>query len=346
MRNKRIIASVALIVILALVASGCAPTPKAQTVAEFYAANTATMIVPRSAGGGIDYAGRLFASYWSEVVEGGTMVVKNKPGAGGLEGMNYVYNAEPDGLTLGHHVKTEIFTPYFVEAPGVKHGIDFTFLGSFGESRYGLAISAALPYDNIQELQQAEGLKLASMTPDDAIAHFNALAIEFLGLKDARIVSGYGGTSEIELAIQRGEVDGFAITGDVMQAMEKKGVVKASLVSLESERDPYYPDAPSITELIEITPEVESLFGVTSIFASGRTYLTTPGVPEDRVRLLRDAFTQIVNNKGFLRQAKLRWTVWTEPVSGEEDAERAKKLVDVSQEDIAKFKQLIAKYAR
>src|SRR3972149_1723027 len=74
---------------------------KASTAADFYAKKTVNVVVPFGAGGGVDYIARLFARYWPELVPGGTMLIKNMTGSGGIRGTNSVYSADPDGLTIG-----------------------------------------------------------------------------------------------------------------------------------------------------------------------------------------------------------------------------------------------------
>ena len=126
----------------------------------------------------------------------------------------------------------------------------------------------------------------------------------------------------------------------------KKGFVKPPFCVLDWDRSEWWPDTPTLPEIVELSPQQEAFFSLFVAMAQGRPYFMPPGVPADRVQFARDAFDKIVTMKGFLRQGKLRWKVWEEPKRGEEIAEFMNEVTAIPREDVARFEQLVQKYAR
>jgi tripartite-type tricarboxylate transporter receptor subunit TctC len=99
------------------------PSASAEDAAQFYANNVTVAVVPYGAEGGVDFAARLFASYWSDVT-GGSMIVKNKTGGGGLVGTNFAYNAKPDGKTIGTGILgATVLAPALLKESGVQFDV-------------------------------------------------------------------------------------------------------------------------------------------------------------------------------------------------------------------------------
>ena len=122
MRRWKIMIILVLVLSLMLASSACASAkPKVVSVDDFYKNNMVTLIVNGGVGGGTDYAGRVLASYWGETTGGPPMEVRVMSGGGGIEGLNYVYNAEPDGLTIGNtHHPADITGPLLTGGVGPK----------------------------------------------------------------------------------------------------------------------------------------------------------------------------------------------------------------------------------
>ncbi len=324
------------------------PTPAPVSAADFFKDNTVTLIPTYGAGGGTDFAARLFASYWSEVTDG-VMVVKNKSGAGGLLGANYVYAAEPDGLTIGITEYGAVLTgPTIFEEPGVEFDImKLSYIGFMCEDPYGLVVALDSPYNSIEDLQKVDGVKFSSSARRAGATLGGALACDIFGLKDGIVVTGYPGSTDMLLAVVRGEVDAVVINSAVIRSQVDKGFAKLPLVMINDKRSDWFPDTPAITELAELTPIQEKGLMMFKAIKGGKPIFAPPGVPEDRLQFMRDAFDQIMTNEAFLRQAKLRWVVWAEPTSGEEIAAEIAKLMEISKEDIAKIDtEFFDKYAQ
>lgn len=345
--RKGIIIFLGLVLSLALVVGACAPkAPTAATPADFYKANTVTMICPYSAGGGTDFAARIFASFWTEVT-GGPMVVKNVTGAGGLTGNNEIFEAKPDGLTIGVTILgANIIGPALFKGAGLRfEPLGFAYIGNFASEPYALSMGTKTPYKSMEDLQKAQGLKFGAT---GKMAGFDAgemVVAEAFNLKGAKITTGYGGSTEVSLAIARGEVDGFVAEVSVISREMAKGQISAPLVVLDNKRTDYFANTPALPEIAKMSPEAEKLFKFyIPVFLGGKVYIAPGGISPDKVQFLRDAFDKVMANAAFMQQAKLQWPVWTKPVKGADIAALVKEAMAFPQADIDTFNQKLESY--
>lgn len=321
------------------------PAPKPVSAADFYRDNTPTLIVPNPAGGGNDYLARLLASYWTEV-SGGTMKVKNKVGGGGIVGTNFVYTAEPDGLTLGVMHTPTLISAWLYKEPGVEFDLaKFNWIVSVVKEPVALVVSTKAPYESIDDLKRAKDLKFGTSLAKGSSPLAEAIVSEVFGL-DSRIITGYEGGPGVGLALARGEFDAVAWSLTTSLEWVDKGWARPVLAVIDFERADAAPDVPAIVELAELSPDQEAMLRVASTLNAQKSIYTMPGVPEDRVQFLLEAFNQIMAIEGFLKQAKLKWPVWTKPVSGEDMAAFIETTTIISQEDLAKAEELMEKYEK
>ncbi len=321
------------------------PAPKPVSAADFYRDNTVTILVNSKPGGGTDYGARLMSAYWNELA-GGNMIVKNEPGGGGMVAVNQIWKAEPDGLTIG----TAVFASHVIGYPlfkksGAEYAPQkFTYMGHFGKDAYSLTVGIDSPYESIEDLQKAKGLIFGAPEAVGTITMGTALAIEFFGL-DGKIVAGFRG-GELGLAAAKGEIVGYTIHGGGLITDLGKNFIKQPFVTMAFERSEYFPDVPALPELVTLTPEQKTLLTIFITMTSGKVFYAPPGVPEDRVEFLRGAFEKLMENTGFLRQAKLRWAVWSEPMTGEEAAKFVDEVFSIPEADIFKYSSLSDKYLK
>jgi tripartite-type tricarboxylate transporter receptor subunit TctC len=273
------------------------PAPAAESAAEFYKKSTVSLICPFNPGAGSDYAARLVASYWPDATDGGAMIVKNMTGGGGLLGSNFIAAAKPDGLTLGLGMLSSSYIgPWAFKDPGLK--VDLltqTWIGGvFGEPNTACVVAGS-PYKTAKDLRGAKGLKFGAIGANDVSAIFNSLLAEFLGLENFSIVSGYGGGSQLVLAIGKKEIDGYASPNTtVQQAIDKGFAQKPQIVIFTPKRNDLLPDTPSIYELVDMTPEKEALYkAAMAVGSSLRAFSGPAGISADKVKFLWDAFAKI-----------------------------------------------------
>ena len=169
-----------------------------------------------------------------------------------------------------------------------------------------------------------------------------------LGIK-FNIVSGYPGGGEIDLGIERGELQCRNLTISTYFAREpflawhKKGFVRP-ILQTGKKRDPLVPDVPSIYELMdqyktpEATRRVATVLLAPAVF--GRPTVATPGVPADRVKMLRDAYQRSLKDPALLEDLKKRrWSV--DAISGEELAKLAKEVVSQPPDVVERMMKLL-----
>ena len=137
------------------------------------------------------------------------------------------------------------------------------------------------------------------------------------------------------LAAGKGEVDVIPNPLGVGINSMKKGFVKSPVVIVDSKRSKFFPDTPAITELVKFTPEQEALYKMVDMATYViRVAAAPPGVPEDRVKFMRDAFAKIVAMKGFNNQAKLNFPMGPTPLVGTELDEFVAEAADLKVEPV------------
>jgi len=312
---------------------------------EFYRDNVLTIICPFGVGGGNDYAARMFAAYWPEV-SGAAAKVVNEAGGGTIVGTNAVYSAKPDGLTIGNSMLGKYLLPITLfKEPGRNHDIGkFNYLGLFCDEPFGIGISATLPILSVEDLKKTVGFTVGVQSPTGVDGLAAALLFDTLQLKDAKIISGYAGSAEVALAVAKGEVSATIQTCATLIDHVKKGYTHDPLVVFDFERTEVLPDTLAIAEVADLTPQQEEFLTILSVLRGNRLFFAPPGVPEDRLQFLRNAWAEMFTMEPFAKDMKRRFPIWTTPKSGEVVAAEVAKGLAVSEESIAGFKQLVEKY--
>ena len=325
-------------------AYGAAPS----SAKDFYAKNTVTLVVTYGPGGGTDAAGRIIATNW-KAVTGGTMMVKNVAGAGGLVGMNQVYSAKPDGLTLGYtDSASSLLGPVIFKSPGIQFdSTKFVYLGVNAVMPNGIGIAKDLPAETIQDMQKMKGLKFGSHGLD-AQAGNSALAIEVFGLKDARIVGGYSGMEEEGLALARREVDAYSNSMHSTADHIKKNFVKKLVLVSDYKRSPYFPNVPTFPELTKFTPEQETMFKMIYAGRAAKPIFAPPGLAKDKTDYLRDAFERLFRLEAYLNLLRPRWPIIDADfhMTGEEWTKMTAEVLAFPAADRDKFIALVNKYMK
>lgn len=332
---------------LVLVAGAC--TPKGpDSPAEFYANKTVTLVVPYPPGGGTDYGARLFANYWSQATKGGTMIIDNKPGGGGLEGPNIVWAAKPDGLTLGTHVRATTFFNWFFKSPGVSYTYEkFHFMGYYLHEPYVFAVGKGSRYSgkSMQDLQQADGLIFGAGGVNEQRVVGEVIVAELFKLKGVRIVPGFTGTAGLGVGAGRGEMDAAANNATSVREQVPQ-FFNPPLVTLDRKRTAVWPDTPTIYEMLKLSPQEKELADFFSDVKLGKDVFAPPGVPADKIKYLRETFDRIMNIPGFVQQAKERFIAWEGVTSGEIAAREVNAIMGTSEQQRTRIIDLVSKYTK
>ena len=321
--------------------------------ANFYKGKTITMVVASTAGGGYDLWARLAARYLGKYIPGNpTIVVQNMPGAGNIIGANYVYGvAKPDGLTLGA-VNPALYFDQLVGRSEVKFDwAKFNWIGSPEKNDIVSYMRADTPFKTIEDWRNAKEPPKCGSTGTGSTGHYiPRLLEETLGIK-TQVVSGYPGAPDIELAIERGEVFCWSpllatyFGREPYRRWHKSGYVRV-MVQTGAKRDPRLKDTPTLNELMQQykSPEPARRLAKVILTAAtlGRPVGTGPGVPAERVKILRDAYAKAIADPELLAEAaKQNWEV--DATHGEELQALSKEVMSQPKEIIERMKWVLAR---
>ena len=290
---------------------------RASAQTPFYEGKTISIIVGAKAGDAYDLYPRLLADFLPKHIPGNpNIIIQNVAGAASLVAANQVYNvAKPDGLTLGA-IYPALYLDQLVKRPEVKYDWNkFAWIGSPVSSNHMMYMRADTPYKTIDDVRGAtQPPKCGSSGVASTGYYIPKLLEEAIGAK-FDVVAGYQGGQDIELAVERGEVicRSFTITTfhfrEPFFSWRKKNFVRV-LYQTGIKRDTRLKDVPTMYEIMDRykTPEpVKNLAKVILIASDlGRPIIAPPGVPADRLKMLRDAFDKSVSDPAFLAEAERR----------------------------------------
>jgi len=318
------------------------------TPEEFYKNNVIEMVVPFSAGGGTDRAARTLTAYWSDFF-GGTIKVNNMPGGGTVKASNFVWKAKPDGKTL--YVTTfgtALASPTLYGAPGKEFdAAKFSYIMFYADEPPTFGIKTDLPYNSLEELTKAKGLKLGTTAPVGMPAFGNVTMLHVLGLDDAAVITGFDSTPEVGLAVKRGEVDGLVFSANSMKLEASKGIVKNLCTVTTDKTSPLLPGVEPVGKLLTLNAEqTRVLKTYEAAFKTGRVFLGPPGMDPAMVEYLRAKTKEMVASKGYTRLANKIFGFWDPPVMGADAAAIVKMVTEMPKADVDLMDSLQKKYVK
>ena len=289
-----------------------APSANAQTAAEFYNNRQMTMIIGTTVGGGYDIFGRMFARHMGKYLPGGSarFAVKNMPGAGGLVATNHVSTiAERDGATIAVVNREALLEPLLsVNATQAKFDPRrFAWLGSPNLEVGMIYVSTASLIRSIDDARRRESTLGTSSGSNSPGAFVPRLLNELIGTK-FKVITGYPGSMDAILAMERNEVDGRYSPGWAgPEANKVNDLVAAGKARLIAYLNPDSHDAfkhiPNVMDLANSLENRQVLGILLSAQGLGRPFFTPPGVPADRVKTLQNAFMATMKDAEFLAEA-------------------------------------------
>ena len=312
---------------------------------DFYKGKQLKLIVGTDAGGSYDMAGRLIGRHITRHIPGApNLVVQNMPGASSLNAMNYIYNIAPqDGTILG--VVVQLVPQYYLfKEPAVRYDASkINWIGNFNSSVSVYAVSSNVVINDLSEIFQKPIMFGASNRTGSGGADI-LLTNNVLGTK-FELITGYKGGADIDLAIERGEVQGRAAQSwdgwkSTRPDWVRDGKIKA-LMQVGLKRDPELPNVPLITELAKTDEQKAILNLFSSTVAFGRPLVAGPGVPRDRVEILRKAFAAMVKDPQFIKDAKTN-NFDVSPVLGADLQRIVKEMLEVPEETVKKAQQAMS----
>jgi len=303
-----------------LIAAGSCAEP--QTPAEFYRGKTITLYIGSSAGGVYHVYARMLARHMGKHIPGNPRIVaSNMEGAGSLRLTNHLYNvAAKDGTVIGTINRGAPFEPLIGEANlALFDPSRFTWIGSIANEVSVCAVWERAGIDNFDQLFTRE-LTVGGTGSGADTNQFPKVMNGVLGTK-MKIVSGYPGGNNIDLAMERGEVDGrcgwsWSSIVSSRKAWLESGSIKV-LVQLALQKHPDLPDVPLIMDYAKTDEQRAMLRLIFSRAALGCPFLAPPDIPADRAAALRQAFDDTMKDPEFLEEA-MKATLEVAPVKGDE----------------------------
>jgi tripartite-type tricarboxylate transporter receptor subunit TctC len=326
--------------------------PRLHGQENFYKGKTIRVIIGTTPGALYDQWSRVIAAHMGKHIPGNPeMVPQNMPGAGHKIAANYVYNvSKPDGLTMIGSIVPSLYFDQLVGRKEVQYDwAKFAWIGSPVKGESQMYMRSDTPYKTMEDVRKAsEPPKCGALSTSEQAYYLPKLFEETLGTK-FNIVTGYPGGPEIDLAVERGEIQCRAFTIEAFFAREpyltwhKKGFVR-NIIQTGRKRDPRLPDTATMYELMDRykTPEASRRL-VTVVLAAGalgRPMLGTPGIPADRVKILREAYDKTMKDAAFLDELKKR-KYELDPARGEELEGIVKEAMSQPPETVERLKKLL-----
>jgi tripartite-type tricarboxylate transporter receptor subunit TctC len=322
-----------------------AVVPAASAADDFYAGKTITVVVGLSAGGGYDLYARVMAEHLGKHIPGHpNVVVENRPGAATRTATAYVYGVAPhDGTVIGNSLNMlpldQIIFPK-------QRRYDLTkvqFLGNIAGLTSVIAVSNKSPMQTVDDITKKVA-KLGSNGKNSETYIIPALINSFIGGK-FEIILGFRGVAGVDLAIERGEIDGRGGSWNSFRSLHpdwiKANKIKP-LMQIGATDDPFMPGVPQLSSLAK-TDEQKAIFSLLSHTTRfTRAYWVAPEVPKDRVKILRDAFMATMKDPEFLAAAK-KANMEVSPSSPEEIEVALHELANTPPEYLKKMKDVLSK---
>ena len=308
---------------VAVATLAAAPAFAQDAVAQFFRGKQITMIVGSSAGGGYDIYARLLARHLSKHVPGNPgVVVTNMIGAASNAAAAHIYNVAPkDGTVIGALQTAAVLDPMFGDPARMKHDASkFIYLGSADIDYYICISRADATVKSFKDLLGQE-LIIGASQPGTSTRDFPALLNSMTGAK-IRLVSGYPGTREITLAIEKNEVQGLCgFSWSSLQAQRPDWLKSGFIRVLVQEHDKGHPalNKMGVPLAVDFAKSPDNRRIMELIYSSetfGRPYMMPPGVPAERVSALRKAFLDALRDKELLADAE-KIGLEIDPISGE-----------------------------
>jgi tripartite-type tricarboxylate transporter receptor subunit TctC len=278
---------------------------RADGVADFYRGKTINALVGVSPGGEYDFQLRLVARHLGKHIPGHpNIIAQNMTGATGMVMANYLYRVAPkDGTYIGL-IQNGLPTSQAVGMEGVQFDAPkFNWIGSVAPSAETLVVWKTVSVKSIDDAKRTEVI-VGSVGSSGITLSFPVMLNDLLGTR-FRMVMGYTGSGALDLAMQRGEVQGRASSWSSLKASKPEWVTnrEVSVLVHSGPKSPDLKDVPSLDDLVTNAQDKQVVDVVTAGDRLGHPFATSPGVPGDRVDALRKAFADMLEDPDFRREA-------------------------------------------
>jgi tripartite-type tricarboxylate transporter receptor subunit TctC len=301
---------------VALCAMLCIGTTAARSEtadSDFYKGKVVTLVTSTGVGGTYDVVARLIARFMPRYIPGNpTIIVQNMPGGGNVLATNYMYNIAPKDGTAIATIHSAMPLHQVLDPKDVRYdAARFNWLGSTGPQNEVILVWNTAGITSLREAMERQVI-LGGTGAGSGIVIIPTLMNKLLGTK-FKIVTGYRTSEEVNLGMQRGEVQARAFGFGSITSQHPDWLTEHKVTFLAqagAKRDKLLPEVPLLTELAK-TDEQRQIFQlVSSAPALGQPYVAPPGLPPQRLAMLRDAFAATLKDDAFLAEAeKIRFEI-------------------------------------
>jgi tripartite-type tricarboxylate transporter receptor subunit TctC len=318
-----------------------APASAQEAVAAFYRGKQLRMVVGSGPGGGYDLFARAVARHIVDHIPGNpTLIVQNQAAAGGLVMVNQLYGIGPkDGTIIAAPVNGIPTAPLLEPAGARFDATKLNWIGSTNRETYVAFAWHTAPVRSLADLMKTE-LIVGATAAGTTLVDFPMVTNKFLGTK-FKVVRGYDSTRQINIAMERGEVEGIGGIGwqsvktQTPQWITEKRITVIAQYGLL--RDPQLAGAPTMLELAKTDADRQALTMMFARTEYGRPYFAPPDVPAARVEALRRAFDATMKDPGFIADAA-QLQLELSPMTGEEVQALVAKLAGTPPEIAARVR--------
>jgi tripartite-type tricarboxylate transporter receptor subunit TctC len=282
---------------------------KSETAEEFFRGKTINVVIGYNPGGPYDVYSRLAATLLPKYIPGNPKIVpQNMPGVGSAKAANYLYSQAPrDGLTIGVIGQQLVVSQALGDASAKFDMRRFNWLGRFTSGAEATVVWHTSPTKTIADAMKRE-TTLASTSAGSSADSFPLLMNRIAGTK-FKMIRGYPGVTGTVMAMERSETEGAHATLEQILFGKQEWLKKKTatvLIQYTQARHPAFPNVPALVEFgkTALDKQVLALFGSTAEI--GRSMMAPPGVPADRLAVLRRAFDTMLSDPAFKQEVQKR----------------------------------------
>lgn len=324
--------------------SACFTTPAAAQ--DFYAGKTVTIIVGSAPGGSYDLYARIVARHIGKHIPGNPNgIVQNMPGANSRLMAGYVHDIAPkDGTTLGAPLNTVPLNQMLDPKTTKFNAAAFNWIGAVSSPANVLVTWHTSGVKTLDDARQKE-VTIGATTAGTTQEMYPLLANNLFGAK-FKVVTGYKASTEINVAMERGEVQGRGANTFLAYRFQNPDWIRDKklnfIFQMTEARDPLMPDVPTLLEYAKTEEQKKIVSLIVTTETIGRPLLAPPGVPAERVALLRKALMEVVKDPEFIADAE-KAKLEISPVSGEKLQALVENLVATPADIVEKYKQAVSR---
>jgi tripartite-type tricarboxylate transporter receptor subunit TctC len=281
---------------------------KAESAADFYRGKTVSLIAGFPPGGGYDTYVRVLARHYGRFLPGQpTVVASNMPGAGSLTAANTIYaKYSPDGLALAMFASSAAMEPLVGNKSALFDATKFSWIGSMSQDVAFCGVwqypGGAMTFDEMMTKETIIGGGAPA-----AITYQHPMVLKNVLHAKLKVIQGYKGTRDINIAMQRGEVHGtcgmFGSSVNSQFGAEVKDGRMKLFIQMGSKRSNAFGNIPSVFDYAKTEEQRQILQFHFGQLLLGRPLAGPPGIPEDRLAALRAALFETMKDSQFLEEA-------------------------------------------